>query len=76
MTSSMYVRHDVNFSPARTKSIIRWKLALADARPNGMTLNCHRPSGVIKADFGRSTSRSGICQKPDSKSSDVKTVEP
>ncbi len=37
------------FSSSRNVSISHWKVAGAFLNPNGMTLKCYRPAGVMKA---------------------------
>ena len=52
--SSKYTKQDVHFSPARTRSIILWKVPGAEHRPKGITRNWYNPSGVVNAVFGLS----------------------
>ena len=57
-----------HWSPVSTRSIRRWKVAGALARPKGMTLNWNRPLVVQNADFSLAASVSPTCQYPLAKS--------
>ena len=59
-------------SPAKILSINHWKVAGAPLNPKGITVNCIKPKGLIKAVVALSSWLIGTCQYPFVRSNVVK----